>query len=223
MIHTLSLKQSLFLFFSFLKPSVVLLAFFTCPPERGRRVYFLLFLTLSLSLGTFHSFSQGIAINPTGAAADALAVLDVSSTNRGLRIPRVALTDTASPSPVTNPVNSLLVFDTVTFTGGIPGFYYWDATHTQWVRLVTGIDANAYLTTSAVAEVSDEFTATIAQTAFTLSQTPAANSSVKMYINGIRILKNAYGNTGTALTYVPASNGSYVLAVGDRINFEYYK
>jgi uncharacterized protein (TIGR02145 family) len=32
-----------------------------------------------------------------------------------------------------------LVFDTVTFTNGIPGFYYWDATHTQWVRLATGI------------------------------------------------------------------------------------
>ena len=77
--------------------------------------------------------------------------------------------------------------------------------------------------TTVVAEVSDEFTATAAQTAFTLTQTPETNSIVKMYINGVRVLKNAYSNIGTALTYVPANNGSYVLVAGDRINFEYYK
>jgi len=86
------------------------------------------------------AFSQnGVSINTTGNPADSSAMLDVSSTTRGMRIPRVALTDTALASPITNPVNSLLVFDTVTFTNGIPGFYYWDATHTQWVRLATGI------------------------------------------------------------------------------------
>ncbi|NTW31704.1 MAG: hypothetical protein HGB12_03615 [Bacteroidetes bacterium] len=87
---------------------------------------------------TFHSFSQGVAINFTGDTAVSSAILDVSSNTQGLRVPRVALVDTALPNPITNPVNSLLVFDTVTFTGGTQGFYYWDAAHTQWVRLISG-------------------------------------------------------------------------------------
>jgi len=79
----------------------------------------------------------------------------------------------------------------------------------------TGTNAN-------VREVADEFTATAAQTAFTLTQTPSANSKVKMYINGIRISNTAYTSTGTALTYIPANNGSYALVIGDRVEFDYY-
>ena len=70
-------------------------------------------------------------------------------------------------------------------------------------------------------EVADEFTATTAQTGFTLTQTPFMNSKVKMYINGIRISNSAYNNSGMTLTYFPANNGSYALVAGDRIQFDY--
>jgi hypothetical protein len=73
-----------------------------------------------------------------------------------------------------------------------------------------------------VREVADEFTATASQTSFTLTQTPSANSKVKMYINGIRISKTAYSLSGATLTYVPASNGTYDLSAGDRIQIDYY-
>ena len=73
-----------------------------------------------------------------------------------------------------------------------------------------------------VRDVADEFTATVAQTSFTLTQTPSASSKIKMYINGVRISNTAYNNTGTTLTYVPANNGSYALVAGDRIQFDYY-
>jgi hypothetical protein len=74
----------------------------------------------------------------------------------------------------------------------------------------------------AVREVADEFTATNAQTGFTLTQTPSANSKVKMYINGIRISNTAYSVVGTTLTYNPANNGTYALVAADRIQFDYY-
>ncbi|NTW31811.1 MAG: LamG domain-containing protein [Bacteroidetes bacterium] len=85
------------------------------------------------------AFSQGGAsINTTGNAAVNSAMLDVSSTNQGIRIPKVALTSTTSPLPITNPVNSLLVYDSIA-TGDItPGFYYWDAADAKWVKLATG-------------------------------------------------------------------------------------
>jgi hypothetical protein len=73
-----------------------------------------------------------------------------------------------------------------------------------------------------VTEVDDEFTATASQTAFTLTQTPSANSKVKMYVNGIRISNTAYSISGATLTYVPANNGGYALTVSDRIQFDYF-
>lgn len=74
----------------------------------------------------------------------------------------------------------------------------------------------------AVREVAVEATATAAQTSFTLSQTPSANSKVKMFVNGIRISNTAYSSSGTTLTYVPANNGGYSLTAGDRVQFDYY-
>jgi hypothetical protein len=73
-----------------------------------------------------------------------------------------------------------------------------------------------------VREVANEFTATIGQTSFTLTQTPSVNSRVKMYINGIRISNTAYSISGTTVTYVPANNGNNALSSGDRIQFDYY-
>jgi hypothetical protein len=73
-----------------------------------------------------------------------------------------------------------------------------------------------------VREVANEFTASVGQTAFTLTETPSVNSKVKMYINGIRISNAAYTVSGTTLTYIPASNANNTLSSGDRIQFDYY-
>lgn len=89
----------------------------------------------------------------------------------------------------------------------------------------TQLATTAFVTTAvaaAVRDVTDEFTATAAQITFTLTQTPSANSKVKMYVNGIRISNSAYSISGTTLTYVPASNGAYALSVSDRIQCDYF-
>ena len=78
------------------------------------------------------------------------------------------------------------------------------------------------ISASVITDVSDEFDATNAQTSFALTQTKSAKSTVKMFVNGIRISKTAYSVSGTTLTYTPANNGSYALAVGDRIQFDYF-
>jgi hypothetical protein len=82
--------------------------------------------------------------------------------------------------------------------------------------------ALSWQTPVSVREVADEFTATLSQTSFILSQEPSVNSKVKMFINGIRISNTAYSIVGTTLTYAPANNGSNTLAVGDRIQFDYF-
>jgi len=81
---------------------------------------------------------------------------------------------------------------------------------------------SASASSALVREVANEFTATIGQTAFTLTQTPSVNSRVKMYINGVRISNTAYSISGTTVTYRPANNGNNALSSGDRIQFDYY-
>ncbi|NTW32458.1 MAG: DUF2341 domain-containing protein [Bacteroidetes bacterium] len=94
------------------------------------------FFAFHFSLFTFHSFSQGIAINTTGAEADDTAILDISSTNQGILIPRVSLTDVAVYAPITGaPVVSLLVYSNTAPTGGGgTGFYYWNGS--QWLQAI---------------------------------------------------------------------------------------
>jgi hypothetical protein len=83
--------------------------------------------------------AQNIGINSTGVAPAASAMLDISSTDKGLLIPRVALTAANSASPVTSPETSLLVYNTATAGTApdnvVPGYYYWNGT--AWIALVT--------------------------------------------------------------------------------------
>ncbi|NTW32884.1 MAG: hypothetical protein HGB12_09700, partial [Bacteroidetes bacterium] len=102
------------------------------------KIILIAFLTFQFSLLTYNCLAQsgGVAINATGSIADNSAMLDISSTNQGMRIPRVALTSTSSSAPITNPANSLLVYDSVSTGDVTPGFYYWDVN--KWVKLATG-------------------------------------------------------------------------------------
>jgi hypothetical protein len=80
--------------------------------------------------------AQNVGINATGAAPDASAMLDIVSANRGLLVPRVALTATNAAGPIAAPTTSLLVYNTATAGAGLtdvtPGYYYWDGV--AWVR-----------------------------------------------------------------------------------------
>lgn len=65
---------------------------------------------------------------------DASSELDVTSTNRGFLMPRVALSSTTDTATITGTeATSLLVYNTATAGDVTPGFYYWDGT--QWVTL----------------------------------------------------------------------------------------
>lgn len=100
------------------------------------KVVLMLILTSAISCLTN---AQSLAVNSTGSAANSSAMLDVSSPVKGLLIPRVALLAKNDPSPVTSPVESLLIYNTVVSGTGVnvvtPGYYYWSGS--QWIRQVT--------------------------------------------------------------------------------------
>jgi hypothetical protein len=93
--------------------------------------------SIIIMLTPFAIISQNVGINATGSAPDASAMLDVTSTNKGLLIPRIALTANNVAAPVTSPLTSLLVYNTATASSGAtavtPGYYYWDGA--KWVAL----------------------------------------------------------------------------------------
>lgn len=100
----------------------------------------LLLFLISIFIG-FCSSAQNVGINPTGNIPNASAGLDIDFSNKGLLIPRVALTARNNNAPIGGGIaNSLLVYNTATngtYPNNVyPGYYYWDGT--QWQRLMNG-------------------------------------------------------------------------------------
>src|SRR5580765_1088952 len=79
---------------------------------------------LAMIIAGLKSFSQSVAINTTGNAANTSAMLDVSSTNKGLLTPRMT---TAQRTSIVAPADGLLVYDTNT-----KSFWYFS---TSWKEI----------------------------------------------------------------------------------------
>lgn len=103
----------------------------------------------------FASFSQ-IGINTTFPNA----MLDVSATNQGILLPRVALTSALDNVTVINPQGGAIATSTMVYntsTAGvspnnvIPGYYYWDGS--RWVSV--GSDGRDWTTTGNTATNAD--------------------------------------------------------------------
>ncbi|MEM1322303.1 MAG: tail fiber domain-containing protein [Bacteroidota bacterium] len=71
-----------------------------------------------------------VAINTTGGAPDTSAMLDVSSSDKGILIPRM---DSTSRTAILQPADGLMVYDTTTTT-----FWYYD--EEQWNEIRNGSD-----------------------------------------------------------------------------------
>lgn len=83
------------------------------------------------------AFSVNAQVGIGTTVPDNSAELDVTSTNRGFLMPRVALTSTLDVATITGAeATGLLVYNTATIADVVPGFYYWNGT--QWVALGGG-------------------------------------------------------------------------------------
>jgi hypothetical protein len=83
------------------------------------------------------------------------SALDITSTNKGLLIPRVALISTSDVATIASPVTSLLVYN----SGFLPnGYYYWNGT--LWVLLATGNNAGWSLTGNSGTNPANNFIGT---------------------------------------------------------------
>jgi hypothetical protein len=97
------------------------------------RILFLIIMLFSLS-----TLKAQIGINSTNTAPAASAMLDVSSTNKGLLIPRMT---TAQRTAIASPANGLTVYDTNTL-----GFWFYNGS--SWQSLLT-VNNNLWLANGA--------------------------------------------------------------------------
>jgi hypothetical protein len=93
-----------------------------------------IYLVTILILFSIKNYGQNVGINSTGNSPAASAALDIDFTDKGLLIPRVALTSTSTAAPITAPNNWLIVFNINTAGDVWPGPYYWNGS--QWVRIL---------------------------------------------------------------------------------------
>jgi hypothetical protein len=91
--------------------------------------FFSLFFFLMMSLG---AFAQNVGINATGTNPNTNAGLDIDFPDKGLLIPRVALSSSSSASPLAAHVAGMVVYNTATAGDVVPGFYYDNGT--KWIK-----------------------------------------------------------------------------------------
>lgn len=78
------------------------------------------------------AYSQ-VGINTT--TPNPSSMLEISSSNKGILIPRVSLTSTIDNTTIASPAISLLVYNLSSTADVTPGFYYWD---TVWKPISSG-------------------------------------------------------------------------------------
>jgi hypothetical protein len=150
---------------------------------------------LLLSAGMYFAFislnAQSVGISATAITPDPSSLLEIRSTNRGILIPRVALTGLLDAATVPAPATSLLVYNTA--TAGVspnnvtPGYYYWGGA--QWVRLLSGSMSNDWsLTGNAGTSPATNFIGT----------TDAVDWAVRTNnIENVRVTSGGYVGIGT--------------------------
>ena len=154
--------------------------------------------------GTVPTWNQ----STTGTAANVTGVVAISNGGTGSATQNFVDLTTVQTVAGNKTFSNTITANTIVKTGG---------TSAQFLMADGSVSSGTPLLT----EADIEETASAGQTSFALTQTPSSLSKVKMYINGIRISKNAYTISGSTLTYIPANNENYTITAGDRVQFEF--
>jgi len=94
----------------------------------------IIWASLLLFIGIETQAQDGVLIDYVGTTRDPSAILDVRSTDQGILVPRISISNLAAAAPVSSPATGLLVYNTNGGTG--VGYHYWNGG--AWVKLMVG-------------------------------------------------------------------------------------
>jgi hypothetical protein len=158
--------------------------------------------------GLISDNGAGVAINTTNAVADASALLDLTSSSKGLLAPRMT---TAQRTAIASPANGLLVFDNSTAS-----FWYYNGA--TWIEIITTSTSGWGLTGNAGTNPAVNFIGTtdnndvifkrnntragligITNTSYGINALNPASSGINNTANGYQALySNTTGGANTA-------------------------
>jgi hypothetical protein len=142
--------------------------------------------------------------NPGTINADAM--LDIEATDKGVLIPRIALTSTNLAAPLVNHISGMIIYNTATAGTGItavtPGVYYNDGT--EWLR-IAGVLADGTRWTNNTAtnlveltNLSDGLTQRSNDNVFIINDAGNVGIGTDSAQVALKITRNT-GNTGTTI------------------------
>ncbi len=118
-----------------------------------------------------------IGNNPKSINKD--AVVEMESTNKGLLLPRLALSATTNAAPLSSFVQGMFVFNTATANDVTPGMYYSDGA--KWIKVNGSIAASAGVKKSLITVVTN------GQTIFNTPEPITDINKISLYRNGVMI------------------------------------
>jgi hypothetical protein len=123
-------------------------------------------------------FSQvKIGNNPKSINKD--AVVEMESTNKGMLLPRLALSSTTNAAPLSSFVQGMFVFNTATANDVTPGMYYSDGV--KWIKV------NASTASSTGVKKSLEIVSANGKTIFNTPEPITDINKISLYRNGVMI------------------------------------
>ncbi|WP_347216457.1 tail fiber domain-containing protein [Chryseobacterium sp.] len=64
------------------------------------------------------------------------SVLEVAGSDKGILIPRIALTGSSDTITIPSPAHSLMIYNTSSANGMVPGYYYWSTPAGRWTKVL---------------------------------------------------------------------------------------
>jgi trimeric autotransporter adhesin len=157
-------------------------------------------LTIAASLCISYANAQmKLGNNPTSTNVNAL--LELETTNKGLLLPRIALANVSSPTPLTAHIAGMTVFNTANNGIVSPGFYCNDGT--MWIKMSNVVPNTIWgLTGNAGTTAGTNFIGT------------TDNTDVWLKRNNVRSGLLTLGNTSFGVNAAPNSTGLFTVAIG---------
>jgi len=161
-------------------------------------------LNIGNSLYAKNIYSADAYFGINTASPNASAALDITSTSKGLLIPRLDIDDLSTATPVSSPATSLIAYNTNTTTG--VGFYYWDGS--AWTAIGGG---------SSVNEIKDLTDGETGNHSLLLGKRPLGNGTINNDNTGIGYAALDFLSSGNNNIAIGYSSGGFLDAGSNNV------